>query len=335
MRLNGVPSVAFIGSARRLELAYPASVRSKIGGEVRILSPDIHTEKWQEHRSTLEQADILLATWGLPPLDSEFFSYAPKLRAVFYAAGTVKGFATEEAFSREMVISSAWKANAIPVAQYAAAATMLGLKGFWQYANFTKKTHRWSRDIEVPGCYLSTVGLVSLGAAGRCTAEILSFMGLKIIAYDPHFSAETAAELGIELVPLEKVFSTSDVVSIHAPLLPETEGMIDKPLLRLMKPGSSLVNTSRGAIVNQADLCKVMRERPDITAIIDVTYPEPPDPDSEIFTLDNILVTPHIAGSLGGEIPRMGNWMVDEMSNYLKKHPLKYQVTPEMMIRMA
>lgn len=327
--------MAFVGFARRLELAYPDSVRGRIGNEVRVLGPDIHAENWREHRATLERADILMATWGLPLMDSEFFSYAPKLKAVFYAAGTVKNFVTEEVFSRGIVISSAWKANAIPVAQYAAAAAVLSLKGFWQYASFTKKTHRWSRDLEVPGCYGSTVGLVSLGATGKLAAEILSHLGLRVIAYDPYFPKKTAAKMGIELVSLEKLFGTSDVVSIHAPLLPETEGMIDGPLLRLMKPGSTLINTARGAVVNEDDLCRVLSERADLTAILDVTHPEPPDPDSPIFTLDNILITPHIAGSLGGEISRMGSWMIDEMGSYLKGLPLQHQVVQEMILRMA
>lgn len=329
------PAVAFVGAAHALELAYPETLRRRIDGKVRVLKPDIHTENWRQHRASLEEADIILATWGMPVMGPEFLSFAPKVKAVFYAAGTVKPFATPEAFSRGIVMSSAWSANAIPVAQYAAAAAVLSLKGFWKYAALTRNARRWSRDIEVPGGYSSVVGLISLGAIGRRTAGILSSFGLRIVAYDPHVSAESAAEAGATLDTLQNIFRTADVISIHAPSLPETEGMIDGSLLRLMKPGATLINTSRGSLVNEEDLCSVMVERPDLTAILDVTHPEPPDPNSPLFRLENVILTPHIAGSMGGEISRMGDWMLDELAAYLEGSPLKHQIEPGKIARMA
>jgi phosphoglycerate dehydrogenase-like enzyme len=93
-----------------------------------------------------------------------------------------------------------------------------------------------------------------------------------------------------------------------------------------MKPGASFINTARGAVVNEADLIAVLREREDLFAVLDVTYPEPPAPDSPLFDLPNVLLTPHIAGSLNNECRRMGRTMVEELGRWLRGEPLRYRV---------
>jgi phosphoglycerate dehydrogenase-like enzyme len=102
-----------------------------------------------------------------------------------------------------------------------------------------------------------------------------------------------------------------------------------------MKPGATLINTSRGAVINEPELCEALAERPDLTAILDVTHPEPPEEDSPLFQLPNVILTPHIAGSMSGEVTRMGRWMVDEFLRYLAGKPLKHVVTRHMLERMA
>lgn len=322
------PAVIFAGYPQRLAEAYPEKRWKEIATLGRILPGWISAEDWK-NSAELQEAEVMLATWGLPTLTPEFLAAAPKLKAVFYAAGSVKGFATKEAYDLGIVISSGWLANAIPVAEYAAAAITLSLKRFWAYTQRTQNRD-WARNLPVPGAYGSTVGLVSLGATGRRTAEMISNLEVDVIAYDPF-----AAGNGIRMVSLEKLFRTADVISIHAPLLPETIGMIDRTLMESMKSGATLINTARGAIVVEKDLIEVMTARPDLTALLDVVQGEPLEASSPLFDVPNIVLTPHISGSMGGEVGRLGAWMVEELRAYRTGQPLQHQVTQEKLAQIA
>ena len=306
-----------------------------MSARVEILGPDIPGDNWNAHVAELGRAEVILSTWGMPVLTPDFLAAVPNLRAVFYAAGSVKCFATEEAYEKGVLIFSARMANAIPVAEYAAATVVLSLKQFWAYSRTVRERHSWKRTIPVAGTYHSTIGLVSLGATGRLTAERLSHLDCHLIAFDPFVQQESVRDLGVSMVSLEEIFRLSDVVSIHAPVLPETRGMIDGRLLGMMKTGATLINTSRGAVIVERELCDILQQRPDLTDVLDVTDPEPPDPGSPLLGLPNVVMTPHISGSMDKEIGMMGQWMVDELAQFLLKRPLTHHVSRELLPQLA
>ena len=324
-----------IGMPNYLPKAYPEALRAEIGKKVCLLPETVSGSEWKNHTAALAEADVLFATWGMPKLDEEFLAAAPRLKAVFYAAGSVKCFATPESYKRGILISSAWQANAIPVAEYSHATILLGLTGFWSSQRLARAGKFSHQHSPVAGAFHSNVGLVSLGAIGRLVAGHLAKHEINILAYDPYATPAAAASLGVTLVSLQELFAKSHVVSLHTPWLPETEKMINGPLLRSMPEGATLINTSRGAVIDETDLCQVLAERQDITAILDVTHPEPPLPDSPLRTLENVVLTPHIAGSIGGEVARMGYWMNDELDLYLAGKPLQHGVSEDMLARMA
>lgn len=331
-----MPSALFIGLPHALPLAYTPAIRAEIAKQVRLCPQEFTAESWNQCPAEFRNVDFIFGTWGMPRMDANFLAHFPNLKAVFYAAGSVKKFVTDELYDRGIVVSAAASANAIPVAEYTLATTLLSLKKFWYFARTMGTSASHDRPMDsCTGTYHATVGLVSLGAVGRSVAQMLSRFDLDIIAYDPFLPKELAEELNVELVSLDDLFRRSDVVSVHSPWLPETENLVNERLLRLMKPNATFINTSRGAIVNEPDLCRVLAERPDLTAILDVTWPEPPVKDSPLFQLPNIILTPHIAGSMGNEVTRMGDWMVAEMNRFLTKAPLHHQVTREMLARMA
>lgn len=325
----------FVGQPENLPLAFPEDLRGEIAARVRILPGEFEGEGWRNHLKAVSEADFIFSTWGMPVLDGDFLVAAPRLKAVFYAAGSIKCFATPESYDRGILITSAWEANAIPVAEYAQATILLSLKRFWTFVRQAPSKKYDREGASFPGAYRSKVGLVSLGAIGRNMASRLAAHDVELLAYDPFADRKAAEKLGVTLVSLEELFAASDVVSIHAPWLPETEGMVTGSLVRSMKQGATLINSARGALLNEAEVCRVLAERSDITAILDVTHPEPPAADSPLRTLPNVILTPHIAGSLGGEITRMGRWMVDEMNRYLDGQPLRHSITREMLARMA
>jgi phosphoglycerate dehydrogenase-like enzyme len=120
------------------------------------------------------------------------------------------------------------------------------------------------------------------------------------------------------------------VVSLHTPWLKETEGMITGQHIASMRPGATFINTARGAVVREQELIDVLQQRPDLFAVLDVTYPEPPAPDSLLYTLPNVVVTPHIAGPVGDECHRLGRYMVEELWRYLHGEELRWGITREM-----
>jgi phosphoglycerate dehydrogenase-like enzyme len=140
---------------------------------------------------------------------------------------------------------------------------------------------------------------------------------------------ETAIELNVQPCSLEYLFANCDVVSIHTPLLPETENFINGELISSMKTNSSLINTARGALIREDEMIEVLQKRPDITAVLDVLHPEPPQPSSPLYDMDNVVITPHIAGSTGDECRRLGRYMVDELIRFVQNKPLQWAVTQE------
>jgi phosphoglycerate dehydrogenase-like enzyme len=233
------------------------------------------------------------------------------------------------------VVTTAYEANDIPVAEFTLAQILLSLKGYWQHVHWVKQTGGWWEHLPSAGVYGSTVGLISLGMIGRMVAEHLKRFDVHVLAYDPFASMDTARQFNAELCALEEVFIRSDVVSLHTPWLPETERMITGKHFASMKKGASFINTARGAIVREDEMAAVLQERPDLYALLDVTYPEPPVPGSPLLQLPNVILSPHLAGADFAECKRNGQWMVDELKRYLNGKPLRFAVAREKAAIMA
>jgi phosphoglycerate dehydrogenase-like enzyme len=289
------------------------------------------------HAEWLADIRVIFSTWTMPCLTPEQLDLMPALQAVFYAAGSVKPFA-DPLFDRNVTVVSAWAANAIPVAEFTLSQILFSLKLGWQHARQLRQNPGPGglRCLDIPGVYGATVGIVSLGMIGRKLCQLLQPFTLKKLAYDPFVRNETLHELGAARAEsLEEIFSQSDVVTIHTPWLKETEGMVTGDLLAAMKPNATFINTSRGALVREGELIEVMRARPDLTAILDVTWPEPPVEGSPLYDLENVVLMPHIAGSMGTEVLRMADLMIEEFLLWAEGQPLRYAVSRELMARIA
>ncbi len=329
------PKAIFILNEDAFPKIYDAAGRARINELCDVVAAPQTCDSIVANPDLLNDIEIIFSGWGCPEMNADLLSHAPKLKALFYGAGSVKGIVTPEFWARGIVLTSSWVANAVPVAEFALAEILFSLKLGWFYALGMKRDRRYYERIDCPGAYNSTVAIISLGMIGRKLAVRLKEFDVNVIAYDPFAKAEDASALGVELVSLEEAFRRADVVSVHTPWLKETENMISGALIRSMKERATLVNTSRGAIINESEMCTALADRPDITAVLDVSYPEPPADDSPLWTLPNVVLTPHIAGSLNGECSRMGQYAIDECERYLKGEPLKYRLTEEMARRMA
>ena len=297
-----------------------------------VLTPD----NWSSHRERLRDVEFILSGWKSPIYDDAFLAAAPRLRGVFYAAGSVR-YCTPDAFWRRgLVISSASAANAVPVAEYTVAVLILSLKQFWRRAALARRGEGWGDHLRpISGAFRATIGLVSFGAIARKVRELLAAHEVRVLVYCPLLSEAEAAVHGVRRVSLSELFRESDVVSVHAPVLPDTLGLVTGALVRTMRPDAALINTARGCILHQASVVEALRERPDLTAILDVTDPEPPAASDPLFGLPNVIVTPHIAGSHGRECQRLGQYAVDELRRFLCGQELRWRVTQDMAFRGA
>lgn len=314
-----------------LDLIYGPDEQRDIAASVTLAAPPLDATTYSAWRGRLDGVEAIFSGWGMARMDAAFFEVFPALKVLFYGAGAVSGFITDEVWARGVQIANANVANGYSVAEYTVAQIVLCLKQAWPAALRNRRERQWVRlaHSEVVGLYDSTVGIVSLGAIGRMVAERLRGHDVRVIAHDPFIAPEAARALNAELVPLEELFHRADVVTCHTPWLPETEGMLTGAHFRAMKPGAAFINTSRGAVVNEAELIDALRARPDLFAVLDVTYPEPPAPGSPLWDLPNLIITPHLAGSMGPECRRMGRMMVDELDRWLRGEPLRHRVTRE------
>jgi phosphoglycerate dehydrogenase-like enzyme len=330
------PKGLFILDPGALQMIYGPDERTEIDAIVDFCGEPQTPASIAANPEILSDVEVIFSGWGAPIMDAAFLAAAPRLRAVFYGAGSIRSFVTEAFWERGIVITSAYAANAVPVAEYALATILLSLKRFWFFAEHARAGRVWSDPKpEVPGAFRSTVGLVSCGMVARRLLELLKAFDLQQIIYCPFLSREEAVELGVKRRSLEDVFRNADVVSLHTPDLPETRGLITGRLFSLMKKGATFINTARGAVVRELEMVEVLQQRPDLTAILDVTHPEPPAPDSPLLSLPNVILTPHIAGSMSGECRRMGRFMIEEFKRFQAGEPLEWQITREQAAKLA
>ncbi|MEV8388965.1 hydroxyacid dehydrogenase [Streptomyces sp. NPDC056650] len=312
------------------ELVLPEDQRARLSALVR-LAPDA---SGAELGAALADAEILVSGWGCPRLTADVLAEAPHLRAVMHAAGTVKPIVSEAVWERGIVVSSAADANAGPVASCTVALITLAARRTLTMA--AGYADGWPDFADRSGADGLTVGIIGASRIGRRVIAELgrSDAGFQVLLSDPYVTDEEARRLGAERVELAELCARSSVVSVHAPLLPGTTGLLDATMLALIPDGGALVNTARGAIVDTDALtaeCASGR----LEAYLDVTSPEPLPPGHPLLSLPNVLVTPHIAGAQGSEVRRLGQYAVAEVARWVAGEPLLGEVTREALPRLA
>lgn len=305
------------------------------------LEPTLYTkDDVLKDPQAFSKVETIFTTWGMPAFTEEEIRNAfPSLKAVYYAAGSVRYFAAPF-LSCGVRVHSAWAANAVPVAECTTAQILLANKGFFKSCRLCSK-ERALRDEakryaeEKSGNFDASVGIIGAGMIGKMVIRALKSYDLKVLAYDKFLSKEELAALGAEKVTLDALFSRCDTISNHIANLPETVGMLRYEHFSRMKKNATFINTGRGAQVVEEDLLRALIEEPDRTAILDVTDPEPPFENSKLYNLPNVFLTPHIAGSSGNEVRRMGEYMLEEYRRGAQNERFLYEVTPKMLETMA
>lgn len=334
-------SIFVAQSADIVGKVYCDSVKEKLYTEFGMVDDRVYGKKEIiADKESFSDTEYVFSTWSMPFFtEEEIKVYFPKLKAVLYAAGSVQGFA-RPFLANNVQVFSGWAANAIPVAETAVSHILLANKGYHMSAFYCSKGAEYRKKAEEyvqknRGNYGCKVGILGVGMVGTEVCKLLKHHRLTVLAFDPFCSEEKAKELGITLTSLETIFSECEVISNHLANNAQTKNMINYDLLKLMHDNATFINTGRGAQVVEADLARVLKEKPHSCAVLDVTDPEPPKEDCPFFEMDNVILTPHLAGSQRDEWWRMAEYMFEEAMAVEKGEPTRYSVTVKMLETMA
>jgi len=268
----------------------------------------------------ISDTEILLTSWGAPRLDAVLLDRMPRLRAVVHAAGSVQQLVSDDLWRREITVTSAADANAVPVAEYTFATIILAFKRAFVHMRSPSTVLEW-RDLVGSTRYGSvgrTVGIVGFSRIGRRVVRMLGQLdGIRILVADPFVSPQAVADAGAELLPLDDMLGQVDVLSLHAPALPETRHMIGASELAALRDGATVINTARGWILDH-DALLAECESGRLDAVLDVTEPDPLPIDAALRGLPNVALTPHIAGSMGTEARRLADSALDDVEELLR-----------------
>ncbi len=327
----------FAGNKTKLLEVYPYYIRKKLSETYALEQDFVLTES--NLKTCAEKAkdiEYIFSTWNMPCWSKEEIeTYLPNLKAVFYAAGTVQYFAKPFLDSGVRVFS-AWKANGLPVAEFTFAQIILANKRYYQCLRKSPLAWVFPKYARNPiGNYKFKVGVLGDGAIGSEVIARLKTLECDIYLFSITKTQEESEKEGIHLCSMQEIFNECDVITNHLANNAQTQKIITKQMLCSMKPDATFINTGRGAQVDQAGLCLAMLQKPQRTALLDVTTPEPPLPTSPLWYLPNVFMTPHIAGSLGQEVWRMADYMYNESLSLTNNEPLQYEVTAEMLKTMA
>ena len=284
--------------------------------------------------------EMVFACWGMEDYTvEEIKSNLPNLKALFYVGGSVKYFAKPflEAGAR---VSGAWQGNAVAVAEYVVSQMVLGIKGVFLSRVTSAKEWQPKKELVIPvkGFYGIKIGILGSGAIGRKIIEMLSNFKdnkLEIYLYSPSLTEEKAKQLNVRKSTPEEIFSECDIISNHIANNPQTLGFYDKKLFDLMGEQVVFINSGRGQQVIERDLAEAMKKRPQACALLDVTYPEPPQEDCPLFEADNIFINPHIAGSQNNELERMVDYVKEDAIALKEGRDMQYEITLEAFSHLA
>lgn len=284
-------------------------------GNVR-LNPRIGIPSKEDVAELLAGADIAITSWGCPSLDEGILKRCPELKLIAHAAGTIKPILSPEVISRGIRISSANDALARGVAETTLGLTIVSLKNIWQLARNTREGE-WDKQRDlVRELYEVNIGVIGAGMSGAHYIRLLKQFEVSVMVYDPFVSESKINEMGASKVELEQLLMESDVVSVHAPSLKETNHLLNERTLKLMKENAILINTARGTLIDEDALVAEL-QKGRLWACLDVTEPEPPDMNHPFRSLPNVTLIPHIAGATNNGLFRIGKYVVNEVERFV------------------
>lgn len=310
----------------RIMTAELATELEELGEVVPCPQPEVLSES--EYAALWLAADAVLTGWGVRPPDAQTVERLERLRIVAHAAGSVRTL-PRRLLERGIVVTTARSAIARTVAEYCLLSAILLLRRHCEHLGRASAADAPASET----LFGKPVGLVGFGCVGRCFRDLLRPFDCPVRVHDPWLSPVEAEAAGVIPCGLGETLGKSRVVSLHAPDIPETRGMIGTRQLGLLQDGAVLINSARGRLVDTAALTEELASGR-IRAALDVTDPEPLPLDHALRRLPNVLLTPHIAGPTTDDLPELARLAITEIRRCLAGevplHPMSLEAYDRM-----
>ncbi len=280
-------------------------------------------------------AEVIITSWQSPAIDEEILALCPDLRMLIHAAGSVKPVVTPALIERGIRVASSANELSRGVAETTLGLALAACKGAFFLPNDMKKGMWNENNHKIKDFYNIKIGVIGAGFAGRYFIKLLRDFRVDILVYDPTLTKEQIRdELGAEKRELSELLAESDVISIHAPSIPETDNMLNETNIPLIRDGSILINTARGKLIDEAALIKECAKNR-FTAILDVYWPEPPAVDNPLRKMDNVVLLPHVAGFETNGAFRVGEHTCEEAERFFAGEKLECEIDLSKLSIMA
>jgi len=332
-----LPKVAILLSPARREQVLSVAAEKQLASFSTLAIPTGPELDADELPAFLDGAVACLTGWGTPPLSDELLVRYTELRLIAHTAGSIRHLVPLTALERGLRVSQAAAIIADSVAEFVISQALLGLRHLNEIDREMKAGQDWNAiRTEYPGRLLGsqTVGVVGTGRVGRAVIRLLKAFGCRVLVYDPYLTAEQAKQLSIEAVSLDDLMAHADIVTLHAPVLPETVGMISAARLAKLRDNAIFINAARAQLVDEEALLREL-ESGRISAALDVYSQEPLPRENPFRALPNVVISPHTAGHTIDTHLRQGQAMVDEVQHLIRGEPLRYEITPDMFSIIA
>ncbi len=333
------PRILFALAREFHDQIFPAHARARIEETCQLIAAPVPEEPDLAFlRAHARDAEIIVSGWGTQAVDGAVLASAPALKLVAHAAGSIKPMMSDEAWNRGVRVTGAAQAIAAGVAEFCLGLILTVSKRVPWLAERVREGH-WSRSDDLFGkpfeIYRQRVGIIGASNVGRRLAELLRPFGCTVVIYDPYWTRERIEALGaVKAESLEEIFRECRVVSLNAPTTKETERMIRGSHFALLRDGAVFINTARAILVDQDEMLAELR-RGRFVACLDVTLPEPPPIDHALRRLPNVLITPHVAGAVGENLMRIGEFIAEEIVRYAAGGKLLGEVTRDQLGTIA
>ena len=302
-----------------IDSVYASGRKDQIAELTDLYPTMITSENFNDHIDSLQDMEVIFSTWGMTALTDEQVKQLPNLKAVFYAAGATNNF-RQPFLENGVIVCSANKANAIPVAEYTLGQILLSCKGYFRNTREATCNHntQTANGFRGRGVYGARITIIGNGNISTKLQELLSNFNLDVIVVPARAANRT--------ISLEDAFATSTVVVNLLPDRDDNAGTIEKKLISSMPQDATFINVGRGRQVNEPELIATLKQRTDLTALLDVQWPEPPEDGSYLYSMENIQLTSHMAGSIRDEYIRMADFMISDFKKYEAGEELEHEV---------
>jgi D-3-phosphoglycerate dehydrogenase / 2-oxoglutarate reductase len=269
-------------------------------------------------------------------ITAELIEAAKNLKVIGRAGVGFENIDVDAASKKGIVVMNTPGGNNVTTGEHTIS-LMMALARHIPQAVASLKGGQWDRNkfVGVELCN-KTLGIIGLGNVGRIVAERAAGLRMKVIGYDPFIAPESIARMGVEPASLEEIFTKSDFITVHVPLTPETQGLINREAFAKMKTGIRVINCARGGIVDEKDLADALREGKVAGAALDVYVDEPPPPDHPLLKMDQVITTPHLGASTDEAQLNVAIAVAEQMVDFLAQGVVRYalnvpSVSPELL----